>query len=53
VIVDLEMEQLVFVVVAAVVMFVGIVVIAVVVVVVAVKLADFLAYFVGLSMMHC
>jgi hypothetical protein len=52
VIVDLEMEQLVFVVVAAVVMFVGIVVIAVVVVV-AVKLADFLAYFVGLSMMHC
>ena len=51
-IVDLEMEQLVFVVVAAVVMFVGIVVIAVVVVV-AVKLADFLAYFVGLSMMHC
>ena len=53
-IVDLEMEQLVFVV-AAVVMFVGIVVIAVVVVVVVVvvKLADFLAYFVDLLMMHC
>jgi hypothetical protein len=51
VIVDLEMEQLVFVVavVAVVVMFVVIAV----VVVVAVKLADFLAYFVDLSMMHC